>query len=298
MLQKSIILITILITLFLQLTYLESQNFIETNTASDSELLLIQADIIYDLGQNITIDTDLLNKGLVSVVFDERNNTMYKLIIKKGTFSQVRYLHSGAVYPITDGNGMYEIILYQQLRDSFYKRIYGLLFNYQNDEIIGNDLYLASVYDIEWNDEMLPVIKARELTNNISDDHEKALVIYNHILQNFTYDYTKVTKLNKYYSPDAALVYEEGSGICFDFASLYAVMLRSVDVPTKLVKGYNSKMIPYHAWNEVYIESLNQWLTVDTTHDINEYRFYKKKPAKTIEDIVSDYGVYDGRNRY
>ncbi len=54
-------------------------------------------------------------------------------------------------------------------------------------------------------------------------------------------------------------------GICYDFASLFAAMLRSQGVPTKLVKGYADKVSGYHAWNEVYVNG--KWQTIDTSYD-------------------------------
>jgi transglutaminase-like putative cysteine protease len=53
--------------------------------------------------------------------------------------------------------------------------------------------------------------------------------------------------------------------MCYDFSSLFASMLRSINVPTKLVKGYGDKVKGYHAWNEVYLDG--KWLTVDTSFD-------------------------------
>lgn len=43
-------------------------------------------------------------------------------------------------------------------------------------------------------------------------------------------------------------------GICFDYAALMTAMLRSQDIPTKLVIGYTGSL--YHAWVDVYIESV------------------------------------------
>ena len=48
-------------------------------------------------------------------------------------------------------------------------------------------------------------------------------------------------------------------------------MLRSQDIPAKLVKGYASWTDVYHAWNEVYIASEGRWVIVDTTYDSYNY---------------------------
>jgi transglutaminase-like putative cysteine protease len=46
-----------------------------------------------------------------------------------------------------------------------------------------------------------------------------------------------------------------------------ASMLRSLGIPTKLTTGYTPNAKTYHAWNEVYIQSLNRWLIIDSTYD-------------------------------
>ena len=45
---------------------------------------------------------------------------------------------------------------------------------------------------------------------------------------------------------------ESGKGICFDYASLMAGLLRSQGIPTKLVVGYSGTA--YHAWISVYLD--------------------------------------------
>ena len=45
-----------------------------------------------------------------------------------------------------------------------------------------------------------------------------------------------------------------GKGICFDYASLMAALLRSQGIPTKLVVGYSGDA--YHAWISVYLDEI------------------------------------------
>ena len=48
-------------------------------------------------------------------------------------------------------------------------------------------------------------------------------------------------------------------GICFDYAALMTAMLRSQDIPTKLVVGYTGNL--YHAWINVYLEGQG-WVVI------------------------------------
>ena len=52
--------------------------------------------------------------------------------------------------------------------------------------------------------------------------------------------------------PDSTM--SEKKGICFDYASLAASMLRSQGVPTQIIFGYVAPDDVYHAWNKFYTE--------------------------------------------
>lgn len=63
--------------------------------------------------------------------------------------------------------------------------------------------------------------------------------IYKFVSTNFHYDNDKAALLKgtRGYVPDPESVYESRSGICFDKASLMCAMLRSLNIPAKLVVG-------------------------------------------------------------
>ncbi|MFF2634397.1 transglutaminase domain-containing protein, partial [Microbacterium sp. NPDC058021] len=42
-------------------------------------------------------------------------------------------------------------------------------------------------------------------------------------------------------------------------------MMRSLDIPTKLVMGDSAYVDEYHAWNEVFLNG--KWVIIDTTVD-------------------------------
>ena len=67
-----------------------------------------------------------------------------------------------------------------------------------------------------------------------------------------TYDTAKASSVQSGYLPNVDLVLAQKKGICFDYAALMTAMLRSQDIPTKLVVGYTGNR--YHAWINVYLE--------------------------------------------
>lgn len=58
-------------------------------------------------------------------------------------------------------------------------------------------------------------------------------------------------------------------------------MLRSLGIPTKLIKGYKNDLKEYHAWNEVLIDE--KWILIDATYDVALNN--KNKKTCMIKDL-------------
>lgn len=65
-------------------------------------------------------------------------------------------------------------------------------------------------------------------------------------------------------------------------------MLRSVNVPVKLMTGYKNDVKAYHAWNQVYLSESNSWMIVDTTYDSLK-KLYKN--PYTMSKSAGDYKI-------
>lgn len=94
------------------------------------------------------------------------------------------------------------------------------------------------------------VAKADEVCAGAQNEGDVVRAVFDYITQNVTYDYGKAAQLSGTtgYVPDPDATLRDGSGICCDFASLGAAMLRSQGIPTKIVTGYVSPSNVYHAW--------------------------------------------------
>ena len=108
------------------------------------------------------------------------------------------------------------------------------------------------------------VLKARELAASCDTDAEVASAIYEYLSETICYDYPKADSVQSGYLPDPDETLRTETGICFDYASLAAAMLRSLGVPCKLIVGYvrNGGSELYHAWNSFYLENQG-WITVE-----------------------------------
>lgn len=213
-------------------------------------------------------DTKDVNKGVIHITYDGGGKT--KVIIQKGDKKYTYDINSSGqteTYPLQLGNGTYKISLFANTSGNSYRLITSKNVNVKLTN--PNDVFLTSIQNINWNVDSKAVEKAVELTKDIDDLEEKAKVLWDFVIHNHSYDYGKLAKLQSGYIPVIDMTLEEKKGICYDFSSLYAAMLRSQGKPAKLIKGYAPEdPSGYHAWNEVYDESKKEWVVIDTTYDL------------------------------
>ena len=76
--------------------------------------------------------------------------------------------------------------------------------------------------------------------------------IYGYVVKNVSYDKVKAKNVKSGYLPNVDTTLKTKKGICFDYAALMSAMLRSQNVPIKLIVGYTGSV--YHAWINVWSE--------------------------------------------
>lgn len=212
-----------------------------------------------------------LSRGLIHVVYSDGGKI--KIIIEKGTGKYTYDLNSTGVresFPLQLGDGSYKVGLYKNISGTSYSLVTSRSFDVKISN--ANDVYLTSIQTINWNVDSNAVAKAIDLTKGTQNVAEKARILWDYMVKNNSYDYTKAATVTSGYVPAVDRTLAERKGICYDFAALYAAMLRSQGNPAKLIKGYAPKYASgYHAWNEVYDASQGKWLVVDTTYDLQIY---------------------------
>ncbi|MFF2890541.1 transglutaminase family protein [Paenibacillus sp. NPDC057967] len=143
-----------------------------------------------------------------------------------------------------------------------------------------NIIYLNSIQNIRWTSSDKPIEKAKELAKGKKSDEEKVKAVYDFITANIVYDQALAKNVPSDYLPSIERTFDSKKDICYGYSSLFAAMLRSMDIPTKLVMGQTEYLDVYHAWNEVYLNG--KWVTIDTTLDAGTVQ--SKKKAAMIKD--------------
>lgn len=224
------------------------------------------------------IDASNVNNGYVKVRYLTETTKKLKVIIEKDSAQYTYDLNNNGdfdTYPLQMGDGSYKIKVFENIEGNKYasKQTATVDVKLENQ----NAPYLISSQMINFTDESQVVKKAQELTKDKTTDIEKIDAIYDYVISNVKYDNEKAKTVKSGYLPVVDDILKSNTGICYDYSSLLAAMLRSQNIPTKLVTGYASHLSVYHAWNEVYTKEtgwikLNemyfdglQWKMMDST---------------------------------
>lgn len=109
---------------------------------------------------------------------------------------------------------------------------------------------------------------AVKLTSEVSDNYEKAKLLYEWVGSSIKYDDAKAQQIlsNDFNVSSGAIpAFKERKGICFDYSCLYVAMCRAVGIKVRLItgEGFNGVSWVSHAWNQALING--KWINVDTT---------------------------------
>ncbi|WP_438349562.1 transglutaminase domain-containing protein [Paenibacillus sp. FA6] len=212
------------------------------------------------------LDEANVDKGIISVKYDVKAKVQTKLVIVKG---EEKYTYDltvskqAEVFPLQLGNGNYTVSILEQATGNKYRVVHTDTITLDLSD--SATVYLNSIQNVNWNDTNQAIKKAKELTENVKTDTEKVTIIYNYVINNIKYDHKLAANVPADYFPQIDQTLSSKKDICYGYSTLFAAMLRSVDIPTKLVMGTTSYVDTYHAWNEVYVN--NKWVTIDTTTD-------------------------------
>ena len=198
------------------------------------------------------IDYSNTADGYVMVQYMVQTEKRLKVQVKGPTTTYTYNLTAGQweVFPLSDGNGAYQIAVFENVTGNSYALAQSVNCNVTlTDEFAP---YLRPNQYVNYSASSKTVEKARELLTDVTDPLEQVKTVYEYVVKNLTYDKQKAANVKSGYLPVLDRVLEEKKGICFDYAAVMTAMLRSQGIPCKLVVGYAGSA--YHAWISVWTE--------------------------------------------
>jgi len=236
-------------------TVAESDNSAsKTKRDNTPQVLIPSADgtTVYET-EDVHIDASNLNQGYFMASYTGSADKI-RILLDTPSENTYNYLLSTAgnyeVFPLSDGDGTYRIHVYEHVTDNKYAELFSREIEVSlENELIG---FLYPNQYVNFNIDSAAVQKSKDVVANATTDLEAVEAIFTYVTQNVAYDYDKAATVQSGYLPTVDETLSTGKGICFDYASLMAAMLRSQRIPTRLEIGYAGTL--YHAWISVYIE--------------------------------------------
>ena len=209
----------------------------------------------------VSVDLSAVSEGYVALC--AYSNSRLKAQVLKDEMTYTYDISSEGVpsiLPLQCGSGRYTIRVLENVGSTKYAVIY----------ITERDVKLLDEFQpflrpndyARYDASSLCVQSASHIAAHSRDALEFIGGVYELICGSIAYDAVKASRTTTMYLPDVDATLISGKGICFDYASLAAAMLRSQGVPTKIIFGYVAPDDLYHAWNMFYTEETG-WVSVE-----------------------------------
>ncbi|MGN1143102.1 MAG: transglutaminase family protein [Anaerovoracaceae bacterium] len=198
------------------------------------------------------IDYSNVSDGYVMVKYSESTDKKLKVQVKgpETVYTYNLTPKKWETFPLTDGDGLYQVLVLKNISDSRYSIQATLSCEVQLKDAFGP--YIRSNQYVNFAEAPKTTAKAASLTKKKKSSLKKVEAVYNYVVKNIKYDKKKAQAVESGYLPDLDSVLKNKKGICFDYAALMTGMLRSQGIPCKLVIGYAGTT--YHAWISVWVE--------------------------------------------
>ncbi len=255
------------------------------------------------------IDLSNQKEGYMMVKYLGSNDKVKFRIYNPGDHDPYTYdVKSGYnVFPITGGSGSYKFILYEHASGTKYYLSY-----VKTTTLTVKNSYTTYLYPnqfVNFNASSQTVAKGKDLAKNCYSDLDVVSAVYNYIIKHVSYDYDKSKTVDagglKGYLPDVDAILKSKKGICFDYAAVMATMLRSQNIPTRMLIGYAKTPdgTVYHAWIGVYIKNKG-W--IDNLIEFDGKNWSMMDPtiasenpdSSTIKDFITNKNNYVEKYKY
>lgn len=210
-----------------------------------------------------TVDYSNTGDGYVMVNFTAQSDRKLKVKVIGPT---TEYLYNitaqeWTTFPLADGNGTYTVKVYEQNPAT---GKYAVVTTAEFTAAMTDEFapFLRPNQYVNYANATNTIAKAKELAGNETDPLKLVERVYQYVVNNFTYDKELAATVKSGYLPVLDNVLAAQKGICFDYAAVMAGMLRSLEVPCKLVTGYvplGNGQTGYHAWISVW-SGENGWV--------------------------------------
>lgn len=228
-----------------------------------------------DINGIATIDYSQQNQGYINAKLQTQTDGIKLQIVKDDeTYNYDLIKTEYTSFPLQMGDGSYQLKIMQQVEGTKYANIGSITIDVQvSDPLL---VFLLPNQIVDYTADDLVIQTAFELTKDDKTTMERIHSIYEYVIHTITYDDDKALAVEgKFVLPDMEGTLQKKSGICFDYAAILTAMLRSQQIPARLITGYTDS--EYHSWVQVWLENegwvdphvffeKEEWTTIDPTY--------------------------------
>lgn len=220
--------------------------------AIPSDLTPVASGTLTAQNAKAVIDYSNTPDGYVMVQYTASTTKRLKAQVKGPSTTYTYNLTAGKweTFPLSDGNGGYQVVVYENISGTKYATVLSISCTVTLEDEFAP--FLRPNQYVDYGSAPNTVAKAAELTSGLAEPLDKVKAVYDFVVENITYDKQLAASVQSGYLPVLDTVLAKKTGICFDYAALMTGMLRSQEVPCKLVVGYAGSA--YHAWISVWSE--------------------------------------------
>lgn len=247
----------------------------------------------------VEIDVSNASEGYVTVKYDgECSKVKFQIECPSSTTYTYLLTDGYEVFPLTTEPGTYTFRVYENIAETQYSTAFKD--EYTVEEINPFGPYLYPNQYVNFNPDDKCVEKAEELAYPAADDLEVVARVYNYMIQNITYDTNLAQTVESGYLPNPDNTLASGTGICLDYSSLMAAMLRSQGIPAHMEVGYAGTA--YHAWISVYLDETG-WVNGiiefnGTTWELMDPTFAASSSEKKLKEFIGNGNNYEVKYVY
>lgn len=245
-----------------------------------------------------TIDASNTSEGYIMVNYTGTNAKVKLQITGSNGVTYTYNLHGGfETFPLSAGSGAYKVGIYENVSGNQYATAMSQTINANITNAFGPYLY-PNQY-VNFNASSQVVSKAQQLAESCSSDLDVVTKVYNYATT-IVYDHSKASSIQSGYVPNVDAIMQSGTGICLDYASVMASMLRSQNIPTRLEVGYAGNA--YHAWISTYITDIgwvNGVIKFDGTNwSLMDPTFAANSSEATLKNFIGNGSNYKTKYIY
>jgi len=245
------------------------------------------------------IDYSNVASGYVMVKYTGCYEYAFVIVLQNDTESIFRILWSEnyTTLPLSGGSGLYVVSFHEPVVSAganVHRKVLQTEFFVELDECLP---YLYPNQMVWFTEDTAAIQFGGHLLDPAMTDLEVIEAVYRYTAETISVNYELERQvycgnISERMVLDVDEIYSERSGVCLDYAVLMVALLRSQQIPTKLVVGYANSA--WHSWVSVYTAE-EGWVVYDPTfasdNTLNSslnilYRYLAGESAISYEEVL------------